>query len=246
MARIKASQTTSRARVRRYQKPKSSALSEVHPYKVVGDPAQILTEMKKLPDGVTVAFIPSDAAVERKLLQLGSGRLQRFGRFLVESQARPAVRKRFRSSQAVKKPVMDKTAFEPSSRAKALLKGVQIAQDDLKDSGGAYDLEQVRSLLNGISRQMIDRKVREGSLLAVPGPSNRRAYPTVQFNRDGTVVPGLKAVYDALPTGNPWAVLNFLVRPDPRLSGRKPIDLLKSGDVDLAVEAARRAGQQGS
>lgn len=141
---------------------------------------------------------------------------------------------------------MDKTAFEPSSRAKALLKGVQIAQDDLKDSGGAYDLEQVRSLLNGISRQMIDRKVREGSLLAVPGPSNRRAYPTVQFNRDGTVVPGLKAVYDALPTGNPWAVLNFLVRPDPRLSGRKPIDLLKSGEVDLAVEAARRVGQQGS
>src|SRR3712207_9581631 len=64
---------------------------------------------------------------------------------------------------------------------------------------------------------------RSGSLLAVPGPSNRRAYPTVQFTSDGTVVPGLKAVQDALPTDNPWAVLNFLVRPDPRLNGRKPI-----------------------
>jgi hypothetical protein len=123
---------------------------------------------------------------------------------------------------------------------------VQIAQNDLKESGGAYDLDQVRVLMNGISRQMVDRKVREGSLLAVPGPSNRRAYPTIQFTRDGTVVPGLKAVQDALPTKNPWAVLNFLVRPDPRLNGRKPIDLLQGGEIDLVVEAARQMGHQAS
>jgi hypothetical protein len=41
-------------------------------------------------------------------------------------------------------------------------------------------------------------------------------------------------------------VLNFLVRPDPRLSGRKPIDLLRAGEIDLVVDAARRMGQQGS
>lgn len=81
---------------------------------------------------------------------------------------------------------------------------------------------------------------------AVPGPSNRRAYPTVQFTSDGTVVAGLKAVQDALPTDNPWAVLNFLVRPDPRLNGRKPIDLLKAGEIELVIDAAQRMGQQGS
>jgi hypothetical protein len=202
--------------------------------------------MKNLLDGVSVALIPSNAFVEKELQRLGSGRIQRLPNLVIKSQGRRSVRRGFTPDPVEQKAALDASAFEPSSRAKALLKGVQIAQSDLKESGGAYDLDQVRVLMNGISRQMVDRKVREGSLLAVPGPSNRRAYPTVQFTRDGTVVPGLKAVHDALPTKNPWAVLNFLVHPDPRLNGRKPIDVLKAGTIDSVIESARRLGQQGS
>ena len=244
MAQIRNSQRKGRQQVRRYSK--SAPESPVHPYKVVGDPARAITEMRNLPDGVSVALIPSTAAVEKELRRLGSGRIQRLPGLVIKAKGRGSVWRRVKPGPAEKKSAIDASAFEPSSRAKALLKGVQIAQNDLKESGGTYDLDQVRILMNGISRQMVDRKVREGSLLAVPGPSNRRAYPTVQFTSDGTVVPGLKAVQDALPTNNPWAVLNFLVRPDPRLNGRKPIDLLKAGEIDLVVDAARRMGQQGS
>jgi hypothetical protein len=202
--------------------------------------------MKNLPDGVSVALIPSNPLVEKELRRLGSDRVQRLSNLIIQRQGRRSANSQVKSGAIKKQTAVDASAFEPSSRAKALLNGVKIAQNDLRESGGAYDLDQVRILMNGISRQMVDRKVREGSLLAVPGPSNRRAYPTVQFTRDGTVVPGLKAVYDALPTENPWAVLNFLVSPDPRLNGRKPIDLLKSGEINLVVEAARRMGHQGS
>src|SRR5215212_1952234 len=244
MAQIRSSQRKGRPQVRRYSK--SAPQPPVHPYKVVGDPAWAITEMKNLPDGVSVALIPSNALVEEELRRLGSGRIQRLPGLVIKAKGRSNVWRRVKPGPAERKKAIDASAFEPSSRAKALLKGLQIAQNDLKESGGAYDLDQVRVLMNGISRQMVDRKVREGSLLAVPGPSNRRAYPTVQFASDGAVVPGLRAVQDALPTGTPWAVLNFLVRPDPRLNGRKPIDLLKDGEIDLVVEAARRMGQQGS
>lgn len=142
--------------------------------------------------------------------------------------------------------LINKAAFEPDARSRAILEGVRIAQDDLRDAGGAYDLDQVRTLLKGVSRQAIDKRVREGSLLAVPGPSNRRSYPAVQFNRDGSVVSGLKAVRDALPTRSPWGILNFLVQPDDRLGGRKPIDVLKSGDIEIVTEAARRYGELGA
>jgi hypothetical protein len=243
MAQIRSSQRKGRPQVRRYSK--SAPQSPVHPYKVVGDPARALTEMKNLPDGVSLVLIPSNAVVEQELRRLGSGRVQRLPGLVIKAKGRGSVWRRVKPRPADRNAI-DASAFEPSSRAKALLKGVQIAQNDLKESGGAYDLDQVRVLMNGISRQMVDRKVREGSLLAVPGPSNRRAYPTMQFTSDGTVVPGLKAVQDALPTDNPWAVLNFLVRPDPRLNGRKPIDLLKAGEIDLVVDAAQRVGQQGS
>jgi hypothetical protein len=141
---------------------------------------------------------------------------------------------------------INQKAFEPDVRAQALLEGVRIAQEDLRKAGGAYDLEQVRTLMQGVSRQAVDKRVQEGSLLAVPGPSNRRSYPTLQFNPDGTIVEGLKAVCAALPTSNPWTILNFLAHPDDRLRGRKPIDVLKAGNVALVVEAARRLGQQGA
>jgi len=244
MADIRNSQRKSRPQVRRYSK--SAPQSPLHPYKVVGDPAQAITEMKNLPEGVSVALIPSNAVVEQELRRLGSDRIQRLPGLVIKAKGRGSVWRRVKLSPDERKSAIDVSAFEPSSRAKALLRGVQTAQSDLKESGGAYDLDQVCVLMNGISRQMVNRKVQEGSLLAVPGPSNRRAYPTVQFNRDGTVVPGLKAVQEALPTENPWAVLNFLVRPDPRLKGRKPIDLLKAGEIDVVVDAARRMGQQGS
>ncbi len=244
MAQIRNPQRKSRLQPRRHSK--SSTKASVHPYKVVGDPARAITEMKNLPDGVSVALIPSNPFVEKELRRLGSDRVQRLPNLIIQRQGRRSATSQVKSGAVKKQTAIDASAFEPSSRAKALLKGVEIAQNDLRESGGAYDLDQVRVLMNGISRQMVDRKVREGSLLAVPGPSNRRAYPTVQFTRDGTVVPGLKAVYDALPTENPWAVLNFLVRPDPHLDGRRPIDLLKSGEINLVIEAARRMGHQGS
>ena len=137
-------------------------------------------------------------------------------------------------------------AFSPDARARAILRGVEYAHADLGDAGGTYDLAEVRKVMHGISRQAVDKRVREGSLLAVPGPSNRRAYPTLQFNRDGTVVEGLKALHHALPTRNPWAVLNFLVNPQDRLSGAKPIERLRAGAVEDVVAAARTIGVQGA
>jgi len=138
------------------------------------------------------------------------------------------------------------TAFAPSHRARALLRGREIAGQDLEAAGGTYDLAQVRSLLGGVTRQAIDKRVRAGSLVAVPGPGGRRRYPTIQFKADGSVVPGLPELQRALPTRNPWAVLNFLVQPEPRLSGKAPISLLRKGQVGLAIEAARRLGEQGT
>ncbi len=100
--------------------------------------------------------------------------------------------------------------------------------------------------MHNISRQAVHNRVRTGSLLAVPGPSNRATYPVVQFMPDGRPVEGLKEVREALDTESAWMVLNFLVNPEPKLRGKKPIDLLKAGRIDEVVEAARRVAVQGA
>lgn len=201
-----------------------------------GDPIKALSGFT-LPAGTEVAIVSSKPESVRAIKRTVGGRLARVAEVFAREPGRRL---------AAKKPLVDKSAFEPDARSRAMLEGVRIAEEDLRDAGGAYDLEQVRTLMRGVSRQAVDKRVQEGSLLAVPGPSNRRSYPTLQFNRDGSVVSGLKAVRDALQTSNPWTVLNFLSRPDHRLSDRKPIDLLKSGDVALVIEAAARHGEQGA
>lgn len=135
--------------------------------------------------------------------------------------------------------------FEPDARARAILRGREIALKDLEQAGGAYSLEEVRTVLHGVTRQRVEQLVSDGRLLAVPGPSNRRRYPTLQFNKAGELVEGLKEVQAALQTSNPWAVLNYLAHPDPRLQGRPPIEVLWDGEITEVVGAASRAFEPG-
>lgn len=201
-----------------------------------GDPAKALAGFK-LPGDARVAIVSRKPESVRAIEASVRGRIARVTE-IVEQVPRPSGRER--------KPIIDKSAFEPDARSRAMLEGIRIAQEDLRDAGGAYDLDQVRTLMRGVSRQAIDKRVQDGSLLAVPGPSNRLSYAAIQLNRDGTVVPGLKALRDALQTTNSWAVLSFLAHPDARLGDRKPIELLRSGQLELVLEAARRHGEQGA
>lgn len=159
---------------------------------------------------------------------------------------RKAARSKAVAATVAPAPEIPPEAFELGARARVILSGVRIAHEDLRAAGGAYSLEQVQELMNGVTRQAVEKRVNEGSLLAVPGPSNRRRYPAAQFNSDGSIVGGMRTVRESLPTTNPWTVLNFLVQPDPKLSGMKPIDLMRKGEIDLVVEAAKRVGEQGA
>ena len=150
------------------------------------------------------------------------------------------------SNEASVVPQIATQAFEPDARARAMLDGIRMAEEDLRAAGGAYTLEEVQALMRGVTRQAVEKRVSEGTLLAVPGPSNRRRYPVAQFKADGSIVGGMRTVREALPTRNPWTILNFLVQPDPKLGGKKPIELMRKGEVDRVVEAARRVGEQGA
>ena len=159
---------------------------------------------------------------------------------------RPARRTHDETVASRHSPAFDETAFAAGARVRALLRGVERSAEDLKSSGGALDLDQVRALLRGVSRQSVEKRVRDGRLLAVPGPGNRRYYPAAQFLDDGSILPGLGEVMAALPTRNGYAILNFLIRPDARLNGRIPIDLMRAGETDLVLQAARAMGASGA
>lgn len=134
----------------------------------------------------------------------------------------------------------------PTAKGLALLRGREQLEALLTQTGGTFTQDQVITMLYGISRQAVDKRVREGSLLAVPGPNGARRYPVCQFLADGSLIKGLKEVQAALPVRGPWSAFLFLMQPHDGLEGRKPLDLLREGDVARVVAAAEGLGVQGS
>lgn len=181
-----------------------------------------------LPKGSQVFVVPQTEAADAELRRHAGVRRMRPGVDLgIAAEARTTV---------------SAEAYEPDARARAVLRGIAYAEEDLKAAGGTYEVDDVRALLRGVSRQAVDKKVADGTLLAVPGPNGRRRFPAAQFTEDGSPINGLREVSAALGFSSRWAVLNFLVNAHDLLGGERPVDALRRGEVDRVVEAAERSG----
>lgn len=123
-------------------------------------------------------------------------------------------------------------------RFETLVRSFARRQELLKDSLTA---PEVAKLLN-VSRQTPHDRVESGSLLAVLDRGAQR-FPEWQFDPDGPdgVVPGLPDAIRAL-TLPPLAKINWFVRSNPYLEGRRPIDALRQGDRERVLDTARGVG----
>ncbi|NOY27699.1 MAG: hypothetical protein GXP62_17685 [Oligoflexia bacterium] len=115
----------------------------------------------------------------------------------------------------------------------------------LRAEGGTLGATEIAELL-GISRQAVDKRRRAGQLLAVNTGRRGYRYPVWQLTQGGALT-GLELVLDALGRFDPWIRFSFFLQPHPALGedGRRPLDLLREGDVEPVLGAARTLGEQG-
>jgi len=130
--------------------------------------------------------------------------------------------------------------------AAAIARGAEQKLTLAKRAGGLLPVGEVAKILR-ISRQAVDKRRREGKLLAVPRGGDH-AYPACQFAGDG-VAPGLASVLAALGPERGWGALAFLVTPDgEQLGGLTPLEALgkaEPGVGEAALRLARGAGGDG-
>jgi hypothetical protein len=136
----------------------------------------------------------------------------------------------------------DLTRMQPIHRARmrGALRRAEILSDPEMLSAEAAGREI------GISRQAIDKRRRNGALLALPAGKDYR-YPAWQF-AGGAALPGLKDVLRTLGDIGPWTTYRFFTSPSFTLGGRTPADTLKSkAALGRVLQAAERfaAGEQG-
>lgn len=144
---------------------------------------------------------------------------------------------------AAMQPTVVERVRSSSPLLPALLRGAQARRQLLEAEGGTLSASEVARLLRQ-SRQAVDKQRRSGRLLAFrTGPAWR--YPAWQFV-DGQSLPGLPAVLVALRGVSPWTTAGFLLSRNARLGERRPVDLLRRGELDDIVRAAQAYGEHGA
>lgn len=128
--------------------------------------------------------------------------------------------------------------------ARARLRGILAMRQILHAEGGTFTVNQVKDLL-GISRQAVDKRRKADQLLAVELPRRGLLYPVWQFAESGTL-PGLIETLGVLRPHDSWARLRFFVTRNDRLAGRRPLDLLRKGDIERVLRAAEMFGEHGA
>jgi hypothetical protein len=123
-------------------------------------------------------------------------------------------------------------------------KGIRAKNDLLKKEGGVITSNQAAEIL-GISRQAVDKRRKQGNLLAVSFGRRGYFYPVWQFSEDG-VLPGFETVMNLLRDYDPWMQMIFMLNANQHLNNRSPLEKLREGDLDNVLKAAQAAGEQGA
>ena len=105
-----------------------------------------------------------------------------------------------------------------------------LAQDDM------MTIEQVSELLR-LPIESIHWLRDHGGVLALELEEIR--YPAFQF--EPSVRETIPAILEAFGSDRAWQAYDFCDRPEPMLSGRTPLDCLRSGNAEEVLKAAQAA-----
>jgi hypothetical protein len=146
---------------------------------------------------------------------------------------------------ALERSPLDAEPLDPEVAA-AYARGRVARAELLAAEGGVASSEEMRERLGGITRQAIDKGRQSGRLLAVRERSDW-LYPRWQVV-NGEVLAGLRPVLEVLSAGghDAWGQLIFFVSTDTAREGESPLDALRAGRVEAALQAAHAYGEQGA
>ncbi len=145
---------------------------------------------------------------------------------------------------ALESPEVAASVRDQDPLAMARLRGIEAKRRILSDEGGMLSAERAGEILT-MSRQAVEKRRKAGRLIGVSLGRRGFGYPAWQFSERGTL-PHLEAFLDALKQHDAWTKLVFFTSENAATDGRKPLDVLRSGDVEKVLAAARIYGEQGA
>jgi hypothetical protein len=135
------------------------------------------------------------------------------------------------------------SASREDKLARAHVRGLGARQQLAEAEGGSWSSEDVARLLQ-ISKTAVLKRLAAGRLLAWREERLQAArFPRWQFDEHGHVLEGLEDVLELLNKDerlDAWGKILFFLQEKANLDGRRPLDLLREGqlkEVQLAAQA---------
>lgn len=127
------------------------------------------------------------------------------------------------------------------------LRSVGVEEEILAEEGGALSDADFAKRLRLKSRQTVHNYRDSDKIFAITRGARNYVYPALQIH-EGALLPGLTEVLRTLRAAkhSPMGILLFFLTPAEALDDKRPLDLLRRGEIDEAVLHAERYGVIGS
>ncbi len=139
-------------------------------------------------------------------------------------------------------PELSTARIDPLAKARA--RGMGLRQEILARDDMLTLAEAAQAL--GLTPPAVNNRLRAGKLIALEAAARGRRYPAWQFEDEIAGRP-LEAVLNVLKGLSCWTIYRFFTTPDSALEDETPVEVLRRGDIEAAVEAAKLfgGGEQG-
>jgi hypothetical protein len=135
--------------------------------------------------------------------------------------------------------ILSEEREERLSVVRGKLKGEEQIITELQAAeGGAWSGAELRKEF-GLS--LADLRRRRAKYLIVYWQDARGVYfyPHWQFRRNGVLLPGVAQVLQIFRSKDQWRIMRYFLAPRQQLSGRRPLDLLRAGEIVKVLNHAR-------
>ncbi len=116
--------------------------------------------------------------------------------------------------------------------------GERIVAELQNAEGGAWsgvDLKEQFSLTPAV----LHRRRKEHRMVYWRDARHDFFYPRWQFTQSGATVPGIQEILQIFRSEDEWRLMRYFLGPRRQLSGRRPLDLIRSGEVAEVMAHAR-------
>jgi hypothetical protein len=138
-----------------------------------------------------------------------------------------------------RKSTEKRASFDPEA------KGLELVEKAKDAEGGAWSGSELQQRFK-LSPANLHRRRKEHRIIYWRDARHAFFYPKWQFTGTGAVQPGIEEILGVFKSSDEWRIMNYFLTPRYQLEGKRPLDLVRAGDVETVLSHARTHAEEGS